>query len=527
MAKKKRPIQPDEPLYHADHPRPVTRRDFLRQGFITGTGLVTTGGVFSLFTNPRDAYAALSGDIQTLAADSGCPIQNFTGGSIPFICFDLAGGANFAGSNVLIGQQGGQKDFLSTAGYSKLGLPGDMIPGLSSANFTLLNPSTNNDFINEDLGLAFHADSALLAGILEKATTAATGVNGAAIPARSANDTANNPHNPMYGIARAGAMGEVTTLIGSRSSDSGGNSLAPAMMIDPTIRPTKVDRPSDVTGMVDTGNLTGILNDPQDVVAVMESMARLSHKKVSLNAVTSDAVVQDLMRCGYINAADIADRFAGKDVNPDDRNSDGIIVGDIFSAQEFDSDGEFRKTASVMKMVIDGYAGAGTITMGGYDYHTGDRQAGERRDLRAGRCIGACLEYAARSNNGQGTPLMIYVFSDGSVFSNGTMDNSVDGRGKGVWTGDNSSTAASFFLVYNPNGRPTPLIPEQQIGWFTPDASVNTTSSPAANNVNLLVNTMILNYMVLNGDDGTAFSNLFPNHGLGNLNNLMAFGPLT
>ena len=35
-----------------------------------------------------------------------------------------------------------------------------------------------------------------------------------------------------------------------------------------------------------------------------------------------------------------------------------------------------------MKMVINGFAGAGTITMGGYDYHTGDRITGELRDLR-------------------------------------------------------------------------------------------------------------------------------------------------
>ncbi len=526
MAKKRKSLQPDEPLFHADHPRPVTRRDFLRQGFISGAGIVASGGVFSLFSNPRAAHAQLSSDVLQLASDAGCPIQNFTGGSIPFICFDLAGGANLAGSNVLVGQQGGQEDLLSTAGYSKLGLPGDMIPGLPDNNFTLLNASRNNDFVNDELGLLFHADSAMLAGILEKAQTARTSVNGTVIPARSANDTGNNPHNPMYGIARAGAIGEVATLIGSRSTDSGGNSLAPAMMIDPTIRPTKVDRPSDVTGMVDTGNLTGILSDPQDVVAVMESMARLSHKKVSLSTVTSDAVIQDLMRCGYINAADIADRFAGRDVNPDDRNGDQIIVGDIFSPAEFDNDGEFRKTASVMKMVIDGYAGAGTITMGGYDYHTGNREVGERRDLRAGRCIGACLEYAARSNNGQGTPLMIYVFSDGSVSSNGMIDNSTDGRGKGVWTGDNSSTAASFFLVYDPNGRPAPLIPGQQIGWFTSDASVNTTSSPAANNVNLLVNTVILNYMALNGTE-SQFATLFPNNGLSNLNSLMAFGQIT
>ena len=104
-----------------------------------------------------------------------------------------------------------------------------------------------------------------------------------------------------------------------------------------------------------------------------------------------------------------------------------------------------------MKMVVNGYAGAGTIEMGGFDYHTGDRSTGEVRDLRAGQCMGACLEYAARV----GVPLMLYVFSDGSLSSNGMIDNSVDGRGKGEWTGDNQSTAAAFFLVYNPAGRPT------------------------------------------------------------------------
>ena len=109
------------------------------------------------------------------------------------------------------------------------------------------------------------------------------------------------------------------------------------------------------------------------------------------------------------------------------------------------------------------------------------------RDLRAGRCIGACLEYAARANNGSGVPLMIYVYSDGSVFSNGMTDDTANGGGKGVWTGDNSSTAASFFMVYNPGARPILLGADpfeqarhQQIGHFRPDASVETSATPAA-----------------------------------------------
>ena len=64
---------------------------------------------------------------------------------------------------------------------------------------------------------------------------------------------------------------------------------------------------------------------------------------------------------------------------------------------------------------------------------------------------------------------MMYVFSDGSVASNGTIDNSVDGRGKGVWTGDNPSTAWSYILVYNPGTPPQVLLPGRQIGFFQAD----------------------------------------------------------
>ena len=508
MKKKFDNLNPDTPLLYADHAKPKSRRDFLRQGLVTGAASVLGPGIMGLFANPGKAYAALSGDINTLRGDCGITVQG--AGKIPFICMDLAGGANISGSNVLAGQQGGQEDFLSTAGYNKMGLPGDMVP-------SIMNPDTGlSDFIDNTMGLLFHSDSAFARGIREKASAAClANVDGAVIPARSDNDTGNNPHNPMYGIWRAGADGELLTLIGSRASDSGGNSMAPAMMLDASVRPSKVDRPSDVTGLVDTGKLVGLL-DQQDVVSVMESIVRISEQKMSNQntqvAVTRDEVIRDLVRCGYVKSADLADRYG----NPNTLNpaGDPDIVGatGIFSSAEFD-DREFQKTASVMKLVVNGFSGAGTIAMGGYDYHTGDRATGEVRDLRAGRCMGACLEYAHR----MGVPLMLYVFSDGSVFSNGTIENSADGRGKGVWTGDNSSTAASFFLVYNPTGRAalTGAVPGRQIGWYRADGSVDTSSSPAANNPNLLVETVVLNYMALHGEQGN-FASTFTNQGLGN-----------
>ncbi len=140
-------------------------------------------------------------------------------------------------------------------------------------------------------------------------------------------------------------------------------------------------------------------------------------------------------------------------------------------------------------------------------------------------CIGACLEYAARTNR----PLMIYVFSDGSLSSNGMIDNSVGGRGKGVWTGDNQSTASSFFLVFNPNGLPALRAPSRnQLGWFTGDGSVATSSIPGANAVNLLVELVILNYMALHGEEGQ-FATKFSSQGLGGSTQrdaLTAFAPI-
>lgn len=521
MSKRQGPLHPDAPLYLNDHSRPVSRRELISQGFRAGMGTIVGGSLSGLLVNSALAQEInLSNDLTALMEDCGIATQG--AGKIPFICFDLAGGASMAGTNVLVGGRGGQRDFLSTAGYSLQGLPGDMTPA-----------SSTEDFINDDLGLAFHSDSQFLAGILEKAGGRAANINGAVIPARSENDTGNNPHNPMYAINRAGADGELLALVGSRTSESGGNSLAPAATIDPSVRPTKVDRPSDVTGLVDVGDLVSLM-DQQDTVAVMESIYRISDARLA-NVDTGTASVRDeqlkkLLRCGYVKSADLAARFGDPAAIDPEEDPDIVGPSGIFSEDEFYGDGEFRKAASVMKLVIEGRAGAGTVTMGGYDYHTGERGTGEIRDLRAGRCMGACLEYAARKN----VPLMLYVFSDGSVFSNGTLDNTVAGRGKGVWTGDSQQTAASFFLVYNPGGRPKLMETNgrteghQQIGYMRPSGDVETASTPIANNVNLLVEAVALNYMALHGQQDK-FECKFKGHGLGNsaaMDRLTAFTPI-
>jgi hypothetical protein len=435
--------------------------------------------------------------------------------------------------------QGGQSNFLSTAGYGRLGVPGSMVPS-SSAN------------IDASLGLLFHADAAIKRGILSKATTPATaaGTNGAVFCAESQNDTQQNPHNPMYAIALAGAQGQLMTLIGTESSASGGNSMAPMMYINPALQPTTIDQPSDATALVSTG---GASSDPLSV-AVQESQARISGGTAtwdgSSNAAftgalsapnggapgvqimptaAADGTIKNQVRCAYVQSAYTTATFG----NPAalDPTQDSLITGGaapIFTQADF-QDNDISATATVMKLVLDGYAGAGTIAMGGFDYHDGTRATGETRNFKAGQMIGAVLEYAQR----KGTPVMVYVFSDGSLTSTGMPDNSAAGRGKLGWQGDNQSVASTFFLAYSPKGRPALRngAAGQQIGYFSSDGSVVDTSSPVANNVTSLVQAVVLNYMGLLGTDAN-FSNVFAPFGgqsLGSgsaLTALTAFNPI-
>jgi hypothetical protein len=538
MSKKSKPLGIHDPLRLQDHSRPRTRREFLAQSFITGSATVVGPSLLAMLAGTRTANAALDTDISNLLA--GCSITTGAG-KIPFICFDLAGGGNIAGSNVLVGGPKGQLDFLSVAGYNKLGLPGTMVP----------NPSTTGNFIDSTFGLHFHSDSAHLRGIKTRVKTASamTNTSGTVIPALSQNDTNTNPHNPMYAIYQYGARGGLLNLIGSDSSQSGGNSMAPPTMVIAAAMPTKVSSPQDTRGLVSTGQLSTLLPNSADVTNVLESMKRISDAKYSAgitaypnNATLNSAALgtTGIEACGYTKAAYTVDKYNSPSAV--DASQDPNIVGPtgIFNATEFQSNGDFQATASIMKLVIDGNAAAGTIEMGGFDYHTGDRATGEARDENLGNCIGACLEYAARVKK----PVMIYVFSDGSLASSGMIDNSVGGRGKGVWTADNQSVAATYFLVYNPNGRPVPTAGNSglQIGSFNPDGSINTTSSPAGNNVPNLAQMVVLNYMALHGDvnngftlaDGTvvpSFANLYPPPNLndtlgGNLDPLIAFNPI-
>jgi len=126
--------------------------------------------------------------------------------------------------------------------------------------------------------------------------------------------------------------------------------------------------------------------------------------------------------------------------------------------------------------------------------------------------IGASLEYAAQLLK----PLMVYVFSDGSVAADpNTAEDDGNGTTKFRWNSDDSQTAASFVLVYSPNGRPAlRTAAAQQLGAFKANGSVDTASSPFANSVTQLAEMVVLNYLALHGEEAK-FNTVLTNPGLG------------
>ena len=126
------------------------------------------------------------------------------------------------------------------------------------------------------------------------------------------------------------------------------------------------------------------------------------------------------------------------------------------------------------------------------------------------------LEYAARRSK----PVMIYVFSDGSLasrrhdrqFGRRARQGRVDGRQlqcrRHLFPGVTTRRASR-------SRRRTTRRLSLQLGYFNPDGSVNTTGSPAGNNVFNLVQTVVLNYMALHGTQAN-FSTLYPAPNLNN-----------
>jgi hypothetical protein len=450
------------PILLENHKKPVTRRDFLAQGYYSMAGAIMLPSVLMM--------------IEEIAFGLQCAPPATAGRMTPFLVFDLAGGASIAGSNVMVGKRGGQEDLLLN--YASLGLPASMNP-------------RNQGMINNELGLTFHNLSAMLAGIKTglgaNAATIMPNIEGALFCVSSNDDTGNNVHNPMYWITKGGARGEWTSLLGTSSSESGGNSRAPASSIMPSSRPVTITRPQDAAALVSSGKLATILT-AQDAAKIMAATRSMSAARLAMfQAKDAPTQLKELIECGYVQGGELLNQGSNSDVAGD---------ADVQATFNNLANADQGRVATISKLVIEGKAGAGTISKGGFDYHNGSRALGENSDRAVGELIGRSIALAARKQQ----DLMIYVFTDGSVSANGNVDSSAAGGGKLGWQGDSGERSATFTLLYKKDGKPELRTPgRRQVGAFNDAGANDKTASLISTNVEAGAKAIVANYLALHG----------------------------
>ena len=454
---------------HPDHPRPVTRRDLLAQGLLGTSAAFLAPGILSMFA--KRAYGA-DGTASLICTTSATGAR-----MVPVLIFDLAGGSNIAGSNIIVGGRGGQSDILPAGSYATIGLTAGKEPAAPGVT------------INKEYGLGFHPDSPMLAG-LNSVTTAATRayVEGVLFCAQSNDDTATNPHSPLYWLAKGGLSGSLVSLVGSNATQSGGNSMAPADSIDPAKQPSRITRPADGSGLVNPGTLATILGaggaaDTAGVKKVMDAIKMMSEAKLAkFNAQDVPTQIQDLIRCGYINGSEYLNKFSPALL---DATQDAMVKA---LYPEIGTDAGQNAAGTIAKLVLDGYAGAGVVAMGGYDYHSQTRAATDAKDKSAGVMIGRALELAAKKKSA----IMIYVYTDGGVSS----------LGGGDWMGDSGQRSATFALIYNPTAKMPSRNNLHQVGAYTSAGGVDKTASLIGDSVINLSKAVAANWLALHGREG-------------------------
>ena len=477
-----------------------TRRDFLSQGLITGTA-------WALMPSALDMMVS-----NALAADSSCVFRDDFPLQAPFIMLDLSGGCNMMGSGVAVGGVGGQDDRSVGAieiDYRSLGLP------------PALKPTDAN--MDRTIGRAFHNQSPMLEGL--KATAGAAVLNkmdGMIFPNISDNDTGNNPSNPAYFLNKAGAVGKLAALGGTRNSVSGGNS-APAGGVNPAAAPVQLESSNDARGLTSLGKLgNGFATATKDakIDRILRATASLSDKKLeSINRRNLPEALQKIVSCNIAVTPDQIKAFTPDALDPsrdanvraafpeaynNTPNAQGVFTGqNTTSPLDGSSSNDQRRVSTLAYLALKGYVGVGTIEIGGYDYHLGGtRTEANAKDKRAGAMLGRIMTLARL----MGKDCFVGMITDGAVAA--ATDQVEDAQGRYNWGGDNGERSCSLMFLYQHSdgaGAKRPAMYDgqgdklRQIGAIKRDGSVDAAYRLTSNSMVNTAKAMVLNYLSYHG----------------------------
>lgn len=386
----------------------LTRRNFLHTSVERACGYLCLPSLATLLSNGR---ALASGD---------CPDVSVSDAPA-FIALDLKGGASIAGNNVIVYQEGGEL----LDNYEGLGLPNEIKP-------------VDGNRIDTSLGLPMHANSAMLKGIKDVAQPDVLAkTTGVVICTKAADDTSSNELASAPGVFLAGSSGLIAPLVGSdggSAGSSGGNSITP--FAHSTV-PVKIIDIASASEIIKLGKIWQ--QQPQRMQKVLAAVNQMSFAQLDRFAqLGMPQQSAEMIKCGYANAKDL---LTPGQIDLDPSNDKAVKLPPHVE----------EAAIEIAYLVLKGYAGSGTVSLPGYDYHDGTAKTADTKDHTAGKTIGMMLQMAASLQR----RLMIHVYTDGGVDPTSKTEPTKMGKvAKFVWSGDSEVRSAAFVLVYDPNGRP-------------------------------------------------------------------------
>lgn len=413
----------------AGHKVGLSRRDLLAHGFYSAAAMLVPS-------------VPLLWSKEARAADCGGGASNNT---LPFLTFDMAGGAALAG-NCLVGKQGGARDLLRS--YDLLGWD----PRASGA-------------LDDRFGLPMSTQySKLLAGLTSRMSSEAQArLRLGSVCHFSQLDTASNKMNIAGLVSAAGATGAtVTKGFSLRNGASGGNS--DAVSVFPTLTPVTAKSIDDILGAARFGGvpLAELSNDQRAELAARAREISLAQSQ-GLKPGRGVELLRDLAGCVYEKNL----QYASGGENTLDPRKDALAQS-VFGITTATSTKDMNAVAAgVIVNAIQQKSGPGVWTLGDCDYHTGNQAKGDAQDRAMGEMIGRAVEYAHRA----GKPLFFQLITDGSCSAV---------RGTRNWSQD-TNEGVMLFGYYSPEGAPRYVHDGMmQLGAFTDGQTVDRSTTVGA-----------------------------------------------
>jgi hypothetical protein len=385
------------------HARPLNRRDLLKAGLINFAGGLLLPSISS----------------RALAASTGCQATSV---SLPaFIEINLPGGAGLMANIVPF-----DKDRLLLPSYSKMGMG-------TSPNITRM-------FGNVPFNTASGFYSSFIAGGFNQSTVANKTV-AFSVSVKSQDDSDGNLLSALGLVAKAGVAGTTLPILQNTGVESVQqfHTNGSAVYVPPA--PLRVGDFNDIlNGVRLNGAIANILNDSgrtqQGLLKLIRDLSALRATRIQSSSSTalSDAVRCQLER----NRQFVTSPASSLDprVVPALSQIWGLTASTLSSSASLIS-------ASIVYNTLIGNATAGSLLIGGFDYH--GLSTTFSKDKEAADMIKKVLQSA----EALGKPVFIYVTSDGSVGSGDSPTSTLND-----FTIDRGDAGLSLMFAYSPTGRP-------------------------------------------------------------------------